>query len=129
MLDHPEWSIDHTWVNFSFFKSRKYRYENHFKFFGDASIQCYCFHWLWPKKVVEDTIIVEGVCGMCKSRIEEAAFGKGVKFVEWTNSTSELAIAYRSDKTSMEEIEARVAKAGHNTQNIKATKEDYESLP
>lgn len=81
------------------------------------------------KKVVEDTIIVEGVCGMCKSRIEEAAFGKGVKFVEWINSTSELAIAYRSDKTSMEEIEARVAKAGHNTQNIKATKKDYESLP
>lgn len=81
------------------------------------------------KTVVQDTIIVEGVCGMCKSRIEEAAFGKGVKFVEWTNSTSELAIAYRSDKTSVEEIEARVAKAGHNTQNMKATKKDYESLP
>jgi mercuric ion binding protein len=80
-------------------------------------------------KIVEDTILVEGVCGMCKSRIEEAAFGKGVKFAEWTNETSKLALVYRSDKTSMEEIEARILAAGHSTENSKAAKEDHETLP
>jgi len=81
------------------------------------------------KKVVEDTIQVEGICGMCKTRIEEAAFGSGVKFVEWTNSTSELVIAYRSNKTSLEEIEARIAKAGHTTSHVDTKEEDYNTLP
>ncbi|GAB5540145.1 MAG: hypothetical protein Salg2KO_22480 [Salibacteraceae bacterium] len=81
------------------------------------------------KTVLEDTIIVEGVCGMCKSRIEEAAFGKGVKFVEWTNTTSALAVAYRSDKTTLAEIEDRIVAAGHSTENKHAAKEEYESLP
>ncbi len=81
------------------------------------------------KKVVQDTLIVEGICGMCKTRIEEAAFGKGVKFVQWTNATSELAVAYRSDKTSIEEIEDRVVNRGHSTENKKARKEDYDALP
>ena len=80
-------------------------------------------------KVEEDTIIVEGVCGMCKTRIEEAAFGKGVKFAEWTNNTGELVLAYRSDKTSLSEIEARITKAGHTTENMQAEQDDYKSLP
>ena len=81
------------------------------------------------KKVTQDTIIVEGVCGMCKSRIEEAAFGKGVKFAEWTNATGQLALAYRTDKTSLAEIEARIVKAGHTTENKKAEDSDYTTLP
>lgn len=81
------------------------------------------------RDVVEDTIIVEGVCGMCKERIEEAAYGQGVKFVQWDKATSNLAVAYRSDKTSLEEIEQRVANAGHTTEHIKAERSDYEALP
>ncbi len=80
-------------------------------------------------KVVEDTVMVKGVCGMCKTRIEEAAFGKGVKFAEWINSTGELVLAYRSDKTSLSEIEARITKAGHTTENKQAQQDDYKSLP
>lgn len=66
---------------------------------------------------------------MCKERIEEAAFGKGVKFAEWNKTTDELAIAYRSDKTSIAEIEKRVAQAGHSTEHVKAEEEDYTKLP
>jgi periplasmic mercuric ion binding protein len=80
-------------------------------------------------QVVEDTITVEGICGMCKKRIEEAAYGQGVKFVEWTNATSQLAIAYRSDKVTLEEIEKRIAAAGHSTTHVKATEEQYNALP
>ncbi|MEZ4721076.1 MAG: metal transporter [Flavobacteriales bacterium] len=88
-----------------------------------------CISGFSQNSVVKDTITVEGICGMCKTRIEDAAFGKGVKFAEWTNASSELVIVYRSDKTSLEEIEDRIAKAGHSTEHKKAEKADYESLP
>ncbi len=81
------------------------------------------------KGVVEDTITVEGVCGMCKERIEEAAYGKGVKFASWDKNSKQLVLAYRSDKTSLEEVEGRIAAAGHKTENTAAKKDDYESLP
>jgi periplasmic mercuric ion binding protein len=80
-------------------------------------------------KVTQDTIMVEGICEMCKTRIEEAAYGKGVKFAEWTNATSQLIVAYNTEKTSLEDIEARIAKKGHTTSHKEATKEDYETLP
>lgn len=79
--------------------------------------------------VVSDTITVEGICEMCKKRIEEAAYGKGVKFAEWTNATSKLAIVYKSDKTSLNEIEDRIVKAGHSTEHRKAERSNYELLP
>jgi hypothetical protein len=81
------------------------------------------------RKVMEDTLHVKGVCGMCKERIEEAAYGKGVKFVSWDKATDQLAVAYRSDKTSLEEVESRILKAGHSTENKEAKPEDYEKLP
>jgi len=81
------------------------------------------------KEVLTDTILVEGVCDMCQKRIEEAAFGKGVKFASWNKQTRQLAVAYRGDKTSLAEIEGRVAAKGHKTENISAKEEDYESLP
>lgn len=80
-------------------------------------------------KVTQDTIMVEGVCDQCKSRIEEAAFGKGVKHVSWDKQTKQLAIAYRNDKVELHEIEERIAKAGHNTENVKTERVDYEGLP
>lgn len=80
-------------------------------------------------KVVEDTITVQGVCEQCKGRIEEAAYGKGVKYVNWDKATKKLYVAYRTDKVSLAEIEQRIAKAGHNTQNVQAARNDYESLP
>ena len=81
------------------------------------------------KEVVEDTILVKGICGMCKERIENAAYGKGVKFVSWNQATDELAVAYRSDKTTIEEIEERVLRAGHSTENHTASEESYAKLP
>lgn len=81
------------------------------------------------KKVVTDTVVVEGICDMCQKRIEEAAYGSGVKFASWDKQSKQLAVTYRSDKTSIEEIETRIAAAGHKTQNIVAKSEDYEALP
>jgi hypothetical protein len=80
-------------------------------------------------QVVEDTLLVKGVCKMCKERIETAAYIKGVKFASWNNETDELSIAYREDKTSREEIQESLLKAGHNVGDTKPTDEAYNSLP
>lgn len=80
-------------------------------------------------QAIEESITVQGVCNDCKKRIEDAAYGKGVKFAEWDKESKLLKVAFNSGKTSLNEIEQRIAKAGHNTTNVAASRDDYESLP
>lgn len=81
------------------------------------------------KKIQTDTLIVNGVCGMCKDRIESAAYGKGVVYASWNQATDELSVVFKSNKTSLEEIEQRVVAAGHSTQSQEAARNDYDRLP
>ena len=83
----------------------------------------------YSQKVVQDTITVQGICEMCQERIEEAAYGKGVKFVSWDKHTKNLAIAFNKEKTTLEEVEKRILAAGHSTQNFLVKREDYNELP
>lgn len=76
-----------------------------------------------------ETFKVEGNCNMCKKRIEDAAYIKGVKRVDWNRETKELTVIYKSSKTEPEAILKRVAKAGHSSEQIKASEKDYSSLP
>ncbi len=80
------------------------------------------------KDIQKETIEVLGNCGMCESRITQAALGKGVKSAVWDKNTKQLQIIYDADKTSMEEIEKRIAEAGHDTPNFRADDETYERL-
>ena len=51
------------------------------------------------------TIEVDGVCGMCKKRIETAAVNtEGVKSAVWSIQTHELALIYDESKTNLESI-------------------------
>lgn len=81
------------------------------------------------KDIATEKYKVEGNCGMCKKRIEEAAFVKGVKRTEWNKETHELTVVYRPSKTSANAILTAVAKAGHSTDKIAATEADYNKLP
>ena len=72
---------------------------------------------------------VEGNCNMCKKRIEEAAFIKGVKRATWNKETHELTVVYRSSKTNLETIAGSIAKAGHSSDKIEAAENDYQRLP
>lgn len=81
------------------------------------------------KDIATDTFKVEGNCEMCKKRIENAAYIKGVKRADWNKETHELVIIYRPSKTSAEAILKSVAKAGHNSELATANEADYESLP
>ena len=78
--------------------------------------------------LVNDTIKVSGNCGMCEKRIESGARGKGVKYAEWNVETKQLVIKYDSAKTTLLDIEKRIAKTGHDTENVMATDAAYEGL-
>ncbi len=81
-------------------------------------------------KIVETSFEVDGVCGMCKDRIEEAAMRtKGVKLANWDKTTKELKVTYRSDKTTEEAIQQSVASVGHETPATPADTSAYAKLP
>ena len=72
---------------------------------------------------------VDGVCLMCKSRIEKACFGtKGVKSAIWDVKTHELKLIYDARKTNLKTIQTSVAAVGHDSKGLKASDEAYNSV-
>ena|SRR5690554_824611 len=75
------------------------------------------------------TIEVDGVCGMCKERIEKASIqAKGVKSAIWDVNTHELKLIYNERKTDLTKIQQSIADSGHDTKDIKAEDTVYESI-
>lgn len=80
-------------------------------------------------KNAKATIEVNGVCGMCKERIEKASIqAKGVKSATWDVSTHQLNLIYNEGKTDLTKIQQSIADSGHDTQDIKAEDEVYENI-
>jgi len=80
-------------------------------------------------KTSKVTFQVDGVCAMCKARIEKAAvLTKGVKYAVWNVDTSELYCVFNNRKTDLKKIKQSIANAGHDTKEIKATDEAYNGL-
>ena len=80
-------------------------------------------------KNAKASIEVDGVCMMCKVRIEKAAIkSKGVKLATWNVDTHELKLIYNENKTDLKSIQANIAAVGHDTKEIKATDEAYNSV-
>lgn len=71
---------------------------------------------------------VEGACGMCKQRIEKVAKQAGATSALWDMETHILTVKLPAN-ISQETIETKLAEAGHDTENKKATDEVYEALP
>jgi len=80
------------------------------------------------KEVKTIIIDVDGVCGMCEERIENALDVKGVKIADWNKETHQCEITYRSDKISEEELHALLNEAGHDTDKSKASDEAYKTV-
>lgn len=75
------------------------------------------------------SIAVDGVCGMCKVRIEKAAVRSiGVKSAIWNVETHELSLVYNQKKTNIDSIQKNLAAVGHDTPLYKATDEAYNSI-
>jgi periplasmic mercuric ion binding protein len=76
---------------------------------------------------VEFTVL--GNCGMCKERIEKAAFSvKGVRTAQWDRQKQSLALAYRTNQTSQDAVERAIAKAGHDTENFLTDEKTYANM-
>ena len=74
-------------------------------------------------------IAVKGNCEMCKKRIEKAAYSiPGVKSAVWTPESQALVVIVNEQKSSTGDIEKAVAKAGHDTEHVKALDQDYGKL-
>lgn len=75
------------------------------------------------------SIDVDGVCMMCKGRIEKAALNcKGVKYAQWNVNTHELKLIVDERKTDIKTIQQNLAEVGHDTNAIKASEEAYDDL-
>ena len=72
---------------------------------------------------------VDGICGMCKKRIETAALKtKGVKFALWNVKTHQLNLILDERKTSIVTVQRNILKVGHDVKGIKATDKAYNSV-
>ncbi len=80
------------------------------------------------KKTIDTKIFVNGICGMCEDRIENALDVKGIKLANWDEDSKMCRIVYRQDLISEEKIHQILADAGHDTKKVKATKEVYDNL-
>lgn len=72
---------------------------------------------------------VDGVCNMCKSRIEKASLKTpGVKSAIWDVQSHELKLIIDERKTDVKTIQQSIADAGHDTKEVVASDEAYHSL-
>lgn len=79
---------------------------------------------------VNKTLTVKGNCEMCKRRIERAALlPKGTRYANWDVNSKQLTVEYDSQLLKLQDIEASVAKSGHDTQNVQAPNSSYNALP
>jgi|UniRef100_UPI004049D22F copper chaperone CopZ len=72
---------------------------------------------------------VDGVCMMCKERIEKACYKtKGVKSAVWDVKTHELKLIFDENKTNLAAIQKNIVAVGHDTKELKATDEAYNTV-
>lgn len=79
-------------------------------------------------QTTDTTLIVNGVCEMCQSKIEGACDLDGVESASWSPETKVLELKFDSSVVSLEEISSAINEAGYDTELTAATEEDYEKL-
>ena len=92
------------------------------------AVVAFTFNSTAQSKITETSIEVDGLCGMCKQRIENAAYLPGVKKVNWDIETHQLDLVFRNDKVSKQEIIASINKAGHDVKGALASDEQYANI-
>jgi copper chaperone CopZ len=75
------------------------------------------------------SVRIYGNCGMCKRTIEGALNGvEGVHSAEWDIKSGMLAVVYEADKVSEDDIKAKVAAVGYDSDTHRAADEVYAAL-
>jgi copper chaperone CopZ len=72
---------------------------------------------------------VYGVCGMCKRTIESALSKvAAVQYADWNVGNKMLTVSYDEKAISIDDIKAKVAEAGYDSDTHRATDEAYNNL-
>lgn len=71
---------------------------------------------------------VAGACGMCKTRIEEAAKGRGLQRAVWDVNTQILTLTFE-ERFDLEGAKKRILAAGHDVEDRQADQIAYNKLP
>lgn len=74
------------------------------------------------------TFKVYGNCGMCKKNIETALELKGVKSAVWNVDTKMVEVVFNPSVISEEKLHEAIAKAGYDTEKVRAKDENYNQL-
>jgi|SRR5574344_59821 mercuric ion binding protein len=81
-------------------------------------------------RTVKKVVDVNGNCRVCKTLIEGTVRGiDGVISTDWNIKARKLAVIYNDEKTTIRDIEEKIAAGGFDTQHVKASNKDYYSLP
>jgi Cu(I)/Ag(I) efflux system membrane fusion protein len=73
---------------------------------------------------------VQGLCEMCRERIETTATSiDGVFSATWNDDNKQLHLSFNSTKTSLDAVGKALAKAGHDNNRYRAPDEVYDELP
>jgi len=76
-----------------------------------------------------ESFTVSGKCGMCKTRIEKAAKVEGVSKATWDKETKMLTVVYNPSTVKIDDLQKKIAAAGHDTEKYKADAKVYDALP
>ena len=74
------------------------------------------------------SIEVDGLCGMCEKRIENAAYIQGVKKADWSQETHLLELIYNSSKVDEAAIIAAINEVVHDVKNHPASDKQYANV-
>ena len=74
-------------------------------------------------------IFVDGVCGMCKDRIENAALKTvGIRFASWDIPSKTLRVELSPEPFEEAELHRNITAVGHDTDKMTASDEAYGSI-
>ena len=79
-------------------------------------------------QTTKESIKVWGNCGMCKTRIENAAKSAGAKKASWNAETHMLDVTYKASATNNNAIQEAIAKVGYDTQDMTGNNDAYNNL-
>jgi hypothetical protein len=83
----------------------------------------------FAQKTKTETFNVSGECSMCKKKIEKAAKEAGATYAVWSEKTKLLQVSYNVNGTNASAIQQKIADAGYDTPQYKATADAYNALP
>ena len=72
---------------------------------------------------------VEGVCKMCKERIESTLDVVGVSSANWELETSLLTVVFNPKKIKEDDLHQLLSNAGHRTEKMEKNAKAYNNLP